>query len=297
MKLLIDKDEAVKLLKERITDINSWDFDQKVWKDRTILDVKQIFGQLCEQWLQVSRINFETYVQSEKAKVLNEGKTTAIKLLNSYIDYIEKYSEISEKKRIEEDNALQQEYRNLLNDWNEFVPQYNKLLKEHSSILDYNKSLEAKLDELETQISNEKLNDEYFPFELVENTRGYIESVAKQAILCYQNGLYDGCLVMTRKLIETLIIECFEKHEIAEEIKNSEGNFYYLSDLISKLLKQTKWTIGRNSQQSLPRIKKFADLSAHNRRFNAKKSDLVRVKDDIRIVLEELVHIANLKSN
>ena len=295
MKLLIDKEEAIKLLRERISDVNSWDFDPKVWKDRTILDAKQIFGQLGEQWLQVSSLKFDTFVESQKAQVLKEGKETAKKLLNSYIDYIEKHTVIAEKKKIVEEDSFRQKYRELLSDWNEFVPQYNDLLKEHEATVDYNQSLEGKLKELETQISDEKLNDEYFPFELVEESRGYIENVSKQAILCYQNGLYDGCLVMSRKLLETLIIECFEKHELADEIKNSEGNFYYLSDLISKLLKQTKWSVGRNSQQSLPRIKKFADLSAHNRRFNAKKSDLDGIKDDVRIVIEELIHIAQLK--
>jgi hypothetical protein len=295
MKLLIDKEEAIKLLRERISDINSWDFDAKVWKDRTILDVKQIFGQTGEQWLQVSSLKFETFVDSQKAQVLKEGKETAKKLLNSYIDYIEKYTVIAEKKRIVEEDSFRQKYRELLAEWNEFVPQYNELLKEHKTIVDYNQSLEAKLKELETQISDEKLGEEYFPFELVSDSRGYLENVAKQAIMCYQNGLFDGCLVMTRKLLETLIIECFEKHDLSEEIKNSEGNFYFLSDLISKLLKQTKWTVGRNSQQSLPRIKKFADLSAHNRRFNAKKSDLDGIKDDVRIVIEELIHIAELK--
>ena len=295
MKLLIEKEEAIKLLRERISDINSWDFDHKVWKDRAILDVKQIFGQFGEQWLQVSGLKFDTFVESQKAQVLKEGKETARKLLSSYIDFIEKHSIIAERKRIVEEDSFRQKYSELLRDWNDFVPKYNDLLKEHEAILDYNSSIEEKIKELETQLSETKLAEEFFSFELIEDTRGYLENVGKQAILCYQNGLFDGCLVMTRKLLETLIIECFEKHELAVEIKNSEGNFYYLSDLIAKLLKQQKWSVGRNSQQSLPRIKKFADLSAHNRRFNAKKVDLDSIKDDLRIVIEELIHIAELK--
>lgn len=295
MKLQIDKIEAINLLRERIADLNSYEFDHKVWKDRTILDVKQIFGQLSEQWLQVRGLQFDTFVELKKAQVLKEGKETARKLLNSYIDYIEKHSEIAERKKIIEEDTYRKMYNELLKDWNKFVPLYEELIREHGETIDYNQSLEDKIQELEIQISESTLTDDFFPFALIEDTRGYLVNVGKQAILCYQNGLFDACLVMTRKLLETLIIECFEKHDLVEEIKNSEGNYFYLSDLISQLLKQSKWTVGRNTQQSLPRIKKFADLSAHNRRFNAKRTDIDSMKDDLRIVIEELIHIAELK--
>lgn len=112
--------------------------------------------------------------------------------------------------------------------------------------------------------------------------------------MSYQHGLYDGCLVLIRKLIETLIIEIYEKHGISNKIKDGDGNYFYLSDLISSLLSETTWTVGRNSKQAFPGIKKFADLAAHNRRFNAKKSDVDGIKADVRIVIEELVHLAGL---
>jgi len=35
----------------------------------------------------------------------------------------------------------------------------------------------------------------------------------------------------------------------------------------------------------------MGDLSAHNRRYIARKNDLDKLKDDLRIVLEELIHI------
>src|SRR5450432_494030 len=50
---------------------------------------------------------------------------------------------------------------------------------------------------------------------LVRNTRGYIERVANQINGTYENGWYDGCAVMIRRLIETLIIEAFERHNLA----------------------------------------------------------------------------------
>ncbi|GEP98113.1 hypothetical protein [Chitinophaga cymbidii] len=134
-------------------------------------------------------------------------------------------------------------------------------------------------------------SDNYFPLELFKGTRGYLESIAGQAAACYDHGLFDACSVMTRKLLEVLIIEAFERHGISENIKNGAGNFYYLSDLINHFINETNWNIGRNAKSSLPKLKQMGDLSAHNRRFFAKKIDVDKQKDDLRIVLEELIHL------
>ena len=83
--------------------------------------------------------------------------------------------------------------------------------------------------------------------------------------------------------------QMFEKKKSSSEIKGDNGHFFFLSDLIPKLISSKKWTLGRNSKESLPKIKKLGDLSAHNRRFNAKKSDINAIKDELRIVIEELV--------
>jgi hypothetical protein len=107
---------------------------------------------------------------------------------------------------------------------------------------------------------------------------------------------FDASLVMVRKLVEILIIECFEKHKLSDSIKDKNGDFFYLSDLISRLLSESKWNITRNTKQSLPRIKKFGDLSAHNRRFIAGKTDLDSIKDDLRVTIQELLILIDYKN-
>ena len=59
------------------------------------------------------------------------------------------------------------------------------------------------------------------------------------------------------------------------------------------MAEKSLWTIGRNSIKALPDIKAKGDLSAHNRRFNATKSDVDSIKSGLRIVVEELVHLIN----
>src|SRR5688572_24995084 len=60
---------------------------------------------------------------------------------------------------------------------------------------------------------------------LISGTRGYIETVVQQINGCYENGWYDACGVMIRRLVETLIIEAFEHCKIDSQIKNSSGDF------------------------------------------------------------------------
>lgn len=137
-----------------------------------------------------------------------------------------------------------------------------------------------------------------FPLELFDGTRDYLKKTARQAIISYDIEAYDACLVMIRRLLETLIIELFEKKGISDRIKNTLGNYLFCGDLIDALLEErTLWTIGRNTVQALPSIKNKGDLSAHNRRFNARKSDIDLLKDGLRVVIEELIHLIDYSHN
>jgi hypothetical protein len=130
---------------------------------------------------------------------------------------------------------------------------------------------------------------------LVRNTRGYVEKVANQINGAYENGWYDACSVMIRRLIETLIIEAFEKHGISDKIKNSSGDFFYLRDLIDRTLKETSWNLSRNTKQALPLLKDIGDKSAHSRRFVAQRGDIQPLLSDIRTVVQELIFVSALK--
>jgi hypothetical protein len=100
---------------------------------------------------------------------------------------------------------------------------------------------------------------------------------------------------MMRRLMETLIIECFEKHQIAEKIKNARGDFLYLADLIDKVTQETTWNLGRNTKQALPKLKNLGDQSAHSRRYTAHREDIDKLSSDFRTVCQELIYLAQLK--
>lgn len=139
------------------------------------------------------------------------------------------------------------------------------------------------------------LSQQVISYSLVRGTRSYIEKIVYQINGSYENGWYDCCSVMIRRLIETLIIETFENHKIANNIKNSSGDFRFLGDLINATLSEKSWNLGRNSKQSLRKLKNVGDQSAHSRRFIAQRHDIDNLIPDLRNVVQELVLLSNLK--
>lgn len=133
------------------------------------------------------------------------------------------------------------------------------------------------------------------PLSVVRGTRGYIEKVANQVNGCFEKGWYDACAVMIRRLIETLLIEAFESKKIEHRIKDSNGDFLYLDEIIDKALSEPSWNLSRNTKRALPRLKKVGDLSAHSRRYNAHFKDIEAIIADVRIVVQEFVYLSSLK--
>lgn len=132
------------------------------------------------------------------------------------------------------------------------------------------------------------------PRELFVGTRGYIEKVVAQLNASYEYSLFDCCAVMCRRLLETLIIEVYEGARRAEEIKDHDGHFLMFDGLLKHLENDGSFNLGRNASRGLKDFKRLGDQSAHNRRFNARKNDIDRVRDGLRAAAEELVHLGSL---
>lgn len=135
------------------------------------------------------------------------------------------------------------------------------------------------------------VTEEILPLDILDTTPYYIQRIAKQMNQCFECHLYDATLVMMRKLAETLIIECFERYNEDTTIKDNTGHFYYLSDLIPRFIASDKWNVSRNLETNIRKVKKYGDLSAHNRRFLAKKSDLEEFKFELRQMAQEIILI------
>ena len=64
---------------------------------------------------------------------------------------------------------------------------------------------------------------------IFNNTRGYIERVVNQINGSYEKGWYDCCAVMTRRLLETLIIETYEAYSGLSTVSRTDFIRYEIS--------------------------------------------------------------------
>jgi len=134
-----------------------------------------------------------------------------------------------------------------------------------------------------------------FPSSLIAQTkRGYLITVCRQMNGCFGSGWYDAAAVMMRRLLETSIIEAFEAHHVDGKIKNSQGDFLQLTDLIAAALSENSWNLSRNTKKALPNLRDVGHISAHSRRYTAQRPDIVRVSQDFRLAIEEFLHLAGL---
>jgi hypothetical protein len=138
-------------------------------------------------------------------------------------------------------------------------------------------------------------DDGLFPLSILSQARrGYLVTVGRQMNGCFSQGWNDASAVMMRRLLEIAIIEAFEAKEIAAKIKDPNGDYLQLSDLISRALNETRWTLSRNCRKALPALRDAGHNSAHGRYYHARREDLEALRPGCRVAIEEFLHHAGL---
>lgn len=135
----------------------------------------------------------------------------------------------------------------------------------------------------------------FIPKEVWQETRGYIERVAEQVNGCYEHRMFDGAAVLIRRLIETLLIECYEKLGFQDYIKKDD-RYFMLAAIVEDAIDNKRLSmLGRDVKSYLTKGKLMGDRSAHTRRYNAVKADLDGIRDDLRLTIDELINLADLR--
>lgn len=138
-------------------------------------------------------------------------------------------------------------------------------------------------------------SDPIFPMVILAQTkRGYLIAVGRQMNDCFRAAHYDASAVMMRRLLEVSIIEAFEAKGIASKIKSADDNYLHLTEMVQKALAESSWNLSRNTKKFLPQIRDIGHFSAHGRYYTAQESDIAKVQQGIRIVVEEFLHLAGL---
>jgi hypothetical protein len=137
----------------------------------------------------------------------------------------------------------------------------------------------------------------YLPEPIWKNTRSYIEAVCSELNGSFHHAYYNAAAVMLRRLLETLIIEAYEHLNRETEIKDGGGNYLMLSDLAERVCGENGHkgiNLGRDSKKALKDVRQVGNWSAHVRRFIANANDLTKFQAGMRLLVQELIQIADL---
>lgn len=139
------------------------------------------------------------------------------------------------------------------------------------------------------------LTEQVLPLAVVNGTREYLKQLVVQMNGCYEHQWYDACSVMMRKFVEILIIESYEAKGKEQAIKDKNGDYLLLSDLVDRLIQDSSWNLGREPKRVLPKVKSLGDRSAHKRYYLSTKADVDNILSGFRVLADELLHLANYK--
>jgi len=109
--------------------------------------------------------------------------------------------------------------------------------------------------------------------------------------------LHTYCAVLYRRLIEMLLILSFKEVGGTDQIKDSNGNYMHLSQIVKKATSSRDLDLTRNTKQWLPILCLQGHLSAHNPFYIATEADFdadTRLK--LRVVISELLQKSKIRS-
>ena len=127
----------------------------------------------------------------------------------------------------------------------------------------------------------------FFPNDLIDDRHGILQKVLWEANRCYDAACYNACAAMIRRLVESLVIEAFEKKGLRAKIKHG-SDYLDFGALIGKAIAEPALRLTRNTKHVLPELKFFGDLGVHNRMALVRKDDLDRLHNSTRAGIEEL---------
>jgi hypothetical protein len=135
-------------------------------------------------------------------------------------------------------------------------------------------------------------SDAFIDPNIFQGMPDYITRLVPQANGCWEREWYEGCVLVLRRLVETLIIELYHQRGWITDIRDKDNSFLKLQNLVDKVCGDGRISLGKHPKRGLNEIKKFGDVAAHDHRVKVRKSDLEPRRTDLRLACERLVFIA-----
>ncbi len=127
-----------------------------------------------------------------------------------------------------------------------------------------------------------------------EARRNYLLKVAQQINASYENNLFDACALMMRRLLEILLVHCFEEKGIEDQIKDADGNYQNLKTLINKAKSNAEINLSNDAKKDIDNYRELGNLSAHRVKYNCRRDDIRLLRIGYRAIVEELLYAARL---
>ena len=153
------------------------------------------------------------------------------------------------------------------------------------------------LDELETDYGSfldirvETAHPHVLPADFGRGTR-HLEKLVNEVNGSYENTYYDGCAVLLRRILESLIISIFITKRQTDLIRIN-GSFVQLEALIERVLAFDQIQLARDARRIMQQIKEVGDVAAHNRTYLTSQQDIDDIKIGARRILDELLQASS----
>lgn len=156
--------------------------------------------------------------------------------------------------------------------------------------------LQASLPGISNQSEEVESGDSVLPLPIYGGTRGFIEILGKQINASFEYNLFDGCAVLMRRLIEVLLILCYEHNNIESEVLDGNGHYLPLERIIANAKSNATLRLSRDSKTLLDEMRSLGNFSAHKIYFNCRRADIERVRGNYRAAVEELLYKSGIRT-
>jgi hypothetical protein len=153
--------------------------------------------------------------------------------------------------------------------------------------------LDSEYDGLEEPSEEVESFDTIIPSALYENTRGYVERLARQINASYENNIFDGCAVLMRRLTEVLLILTYKNLECEDQIKRG-ARHVGMKKIIDDAVKNQTLDLTTDSKNCVDGFRKLGNFSAHKIHYNCRRQYIQELIPEYRALIEELLHKADL---
>jgi len=137
------------------------------------------------------------------------------------------------------------------------------------------------------------VTDSIIPSALVKGSRRYLEQMVHQINGSFDRGFYDCTAVLMRRMMESLIVECYVAAARQNEIK-ANGRFLMLDSLIKYLATDQALSINPAGAKTMGEIKQLGDTAAHDRYYITLRDDISDIRASYRRLITTLLSLSKI---